>query len=140
MTDIAGKFIVLTVTHNETHIWATGIEKGSKPEKIFAPVKEDRRHFRLDPNIKGSGEQHETGIYFENISQAINGAGQILLIGHGHGKASEMMHLVQYLERKHPLIAEKVVDAIDTNLDAISEPEILALARRWFDEHRHGLN
>ncbi len=137
MTDIAGKFIVLTVTHNETRIWATGIEKGTKPEKIHAPEKADRRHFRLDPNIKGSGEQHEAGIYLEKIAQAINGAGEILLIGHGHGKASEMMHLIQYLERKHPLIAVKVVDSIDTNLDAMTEPEILAMARKWFEEYRH---
>jgi len=136
MTDIAGKFIVLTVTHKETHIWATGIDKGTKPEKIYAPEKVDRRHFRLDPNIKGSGEQREEGIYLEKIAHAIASASEILLIGHGHAKASEMLHLIQYLERKHPLISAKVVDAIDTNLDAMTEPEILALARKWFDEHR----
>ncbi len=73
----------------------------------------------------------------EKISQAINSAGVILLIGHGHGKAIEMMHLIQYLERKHPLIAVKVVDSIDTNLDAMTEPEILAMARKWFEEYRH---
>ena len=60
-----------------------------------------------------------------------------MLIGHGHGKAIEMMHLIQYLERKHPLIAVKVVDSIDTNLDAMTEPEILAMARKWFEEYRH---
>ena len=135
MPDISGKFIILTVTKNETRLWATGIEKGKKPETITAPVKPDRRHFRLDPNLKGGGEIHEAGIYLEEISKAIGSAGEILLIGHGHGKASETLHLIQYLERKHPLTAAKVVDAIDTNLDAMTEPEILAMARKWFEEH-----
>jgi hypothetical protein len=58
-----------------------------------------------------------------------------LLIGHGHGKASAMLHFMQYLERNHTDLAELVVDAIDTNLIAMTEPEILALARGWFLSH-----
>ncbi|MEI8067156.1 MAG: hypothetical protein WCH42_07505 [Actinomycetes bacterium] len=135
MPDINNKFIVLTVTKDETHLWTTGVGKGSKPETISLPVKADRKHFRLDPNIKGSGEQHEEGIYLEEISQAIASAGEILLIGHGKGKGSEMLHLVSYLERKHPLIAAKVAGKLTSDLENMSEPEILALARRWFDQH-----
>ena len=55
---------------------------------------------------------------------------------HGHGKASAMLHFMQYLERKHPDLAEEVVDALDTNLLAMSEPEILAMARGWFEDHQ----
>jgi hypothetical protein len=111
------------------------LAKGSKPETISLPVKADRKHFRLDPNIKGSGEQHEEGIYLEQIAQAIAPAGEILLIGHGKGKGSEMLHLFQYLERKHPLIAEKVAGKLTTDLDSMTEPEVLKLSRRWFDQH-----
>jgi len=46
-----------------------------------------------------------------------------------------MMHFVQYLERKHPDIAALVADALDTNLIAMEEPEILAMARSWCEEH-----
>ena len=60
---------------------------------------------------------------------------EILLIGHGHGKASSMLHFIQYLERKHALLAAKIVDAIDTDLMNMTEPEILAMAREWFDSH-----
>ena len=34
-----------------------------------------------------------------------------------------------------PNLAAKIVDAIDTNLIAMTEPEILAMARDWFDSH-----
>jgi hypothetical protein len=46
-----------------------------------------------------------------------------------------MVHFVQYLERKHPELARKVVDAIDTKFEAMTEPEILAVARDWFEAH-----
>ena len=44
-----------------------------------------------------------------------------------------MLHFIQYLERKEPDLAAKIVDAIDTNLIAMTEPEILAMAREWFE-------
>jgi hypothetical protein len=56
---------------------------------------------------------------------------------HGHGKASAMVHFVQYLKRKNPDVAKKVVDTIETNLIAMTEPEILATAREWFEGHLH---
>ena len=46
-----------------------------------------------------------------------------------------MVHFVMYLERKHPDLAKKVVDTLDTNLFGITQPEILAMAREWFDRH-----
>ena len=107
MNDISEKFVVLTITKHETRVWATGIERGTIPEKIFAPPELNSHHFRADP-------KHH---------------------GRGNGKASSMLHFIQYLERKAPPLAEKVVDAIDTNRIAMTEPEILAMAREWFDAH-----
>jgi hypothetical protein len=46
-----------------------------------------------------------------------------------------MLYFIDYLERKAPDLASKVVDSIDTNLIAMSEPQILAMARKWFESH-----
>jgi hypothetical protein len=46
-----------------------------------------------------------------------------------------MIHFIDYLERKAPDLAAKVVDSIDTNLIAMSEPQILAMARKWVESH-----
>jgi len=134
--DISDKFVVVTITHDETKIWATGIEKGKKPERIFSPIKTNRHHFRTDEKLKNAKTDTQTVIYYEEIAASIEKASQILLIGHGHAKASSMLHLIQYLERKHPATAQKIVDALDENLTALSEPEILKLARSWFDQHQ----
>ena len=134
--DISDKFVVVTITHDETKIWATGIEKGTKPERIFSPDKSNHHHFRTDQKLKNAKTDTQTVIYFEEIAASIAGASQILLIGHGHAKASSMLHLIQYLERKHPATAHKIVDALDENLAAMSEAEVLKLARSWFDQHQ----
>jgi hypothetical protein len=136
MSEIASKFIVVTLTAKEAKIWATGIEKGSKPEKISASVIKEDHHFKNGPKVHHDTlEDPATLNFFESIAKVISPAAEILLIGHGTGKASAMLHFVQFLERKHPLIAKKVVDALDENLVALTEPEILALTRQWFD-HR----
>ena len=73
--------------------------------------------------------------YFEEVVAAIGKASEILLIGHGNGKARGMVHFEMYLHRKHPDLAKKVVDTLDTNLMGMTEPEILKMARDWFDAH-----
>jgi len=135
MPDISEKFVVLTVTQHETRVWATGITRGAIPEKIYAPPALNAHHFRSDPSHHGRGDGPGVPAYFEEIVSAISNASEILIIGHGHGKASSMLHFIQYLERKHANLAKKVVDAIDTNLDAMTEPQILAMARDWFEAH-----
>jgi len=136
MPDISEKFVVLTITKHEARIWATGITKGTIPEKIFAPPGLNPHHFRSDPSHHGRGDGPGVPAYFEEIIDAIKNASEILIIGHGNGKASEMLHFIQYLERKHATLAKKVVDALDTNLEAMTEHQILAMARNWFEAHQ----
>jgi hypothetical protein len=135
LSEISEKFVVLTITKHETRVWATGIARGSIPTKIFAPPDHNSHHFRTDPKQEGRGDGPGVPAYFREIIQAIKGASEILIIGHGNAKASSMLHFIQYLERKEPDLASKVVDAIDTNLIAMTEPEILAMARNWFESH-----
>ena len=135
MPDISNKFIVVTVTHDETRIWATGIGKGQRPERIFAPDKTNHHHFRTDAKHSNAAADSQTASYYEEIAASIAGAAEILLIGHGHGKASSMLHLIQYLERKHPQTAHKIIDALDENLVALTEPQILGIARSWVEAH-----
>mgnify|MGYP000970954980 CR=1 FL=1 len=49
-----------------------------------------------------------------------------------------VLRLIQHLERHQPKTAEKVVAALDVNVPALTEPQILAAAREWFDDHKNG--
>ena len=48
-----------------------------------------------------------------------------------------MVKFVQHLERHHKDVAHKIVGALDINVPAMTEGEILAAARHWFDEPIH---
>ena len=135
MPDISEKFVVVTITKNEARVWATGTAKGTAPEKIFAPSSPNTHHHRNDPEGHGRGEGATDAAYFGEIAEAVKGASEILVIGHGNGKARAMVNFVQYLERKHPDLGRKVVDALDENLEAMSEAQILSMARDWFAAH-----
>ena len=135
MPDISDKFVVVTITQQEARVWATGVAKGSKPERIFAPAGLNHHRFRDDPKMHGRGDGPGVPAYFEEVVAAIGKASEILLIGHGNGKARGMVHFEMYLQRKHPDLAKRVVDTLDTNLMGMTEPEILKMARDWFDAH-----
>lgn len=138
MPEVSNKFILIAMTQEEARVWATGLEKGTHPEKISALSDKARHHHvRQAQHHKGHSGDPEEKNYFEAISNAVSSASEILLIGHGSGKANSMVKFVQFLERKHPNVAHKVVGAIDSNLQAMSEAEILAEARKWFDNHHH---
>jgi hypothetical protein len=141
MTDLMNRFVIAVITQDDARIWTTGIEPGQKPENISAPADNlHHHHVRQAQHHGGHHADPNRKEYLEEIAQSLSTAGQILLIGHGKGKANSMVALVQFLERKHPAVALKVVDALDSNLDALSEPEILALAREWFERFTHGAN
>ncbi|HEX7404599.1 MAG TPA: hypothetical protein VF307_01590 [Candidatus Nanopelagicaceae bacterium] len=138
MADLRNHFVIAVVTQDETRIWTTGIDPGKKPETISAPDDNlHHHHVRMAQHHGGHHADPNRAEYLEEIAQALSSAGQILLIGHGKSKASSMLALVQYLERKHPDLALKVVGALDSNLDALTEPEILALAREWFESYKN---
>ena len=37
MPDITDKLVVITITKDEARVWATGLQRGMNPTKIFAP-------------------------------------------------------------------------------------------------------
>lgn len=141
MSDIKNKFVVIALTQNEARIWATGLEKGTHPDKVFAPSDKGSPHHVKQGQHHGGhvGDPAEKG-FFDVIAGHVSEASEILLIGHGEGKANAMVRFVQYMERHNPAVAKKVVGAIDSDLNAMTENQILSTCRDWFDRlHRRGL-
>ena len=138
--DIKGKFVVVAITKDEARIWLTDADRGTPPETIKRPANDDsHRHVREVHASGGHSTNHNEGPYLEEIARVIEPAADVLLIGHGKGKSNSMLRLVQHLERHHAPTAKKVVGAIDANIPAMTEPQILATAREWFDDHKHEL-
>lgn len=135
--------VVLAVTNKSSRLWKTGMDHDAKAQVIIAPERVTRRQFRTDRMLRGNKEELvgkrldvQTIEYYEAIAAAIPQNAEVLLIGHGNGKASAAVKLREYLKKKHHLIEEQIVDELDENLIALTDNEVLALSRDWFNRHR----
>ena len=132
-----GTFVVVAITREEARVWKTGVKPGTKPEKIYAPSEDIHKHMRVGQHHKGHDTDHDSQKFYESIAKSVADAGEILIIGHGKGKASASLKLIQAWERRHSDLAKKVVDAMDSDLQNLTEPQILAIAREWIEHHRY---
>ena len=136
MPKLSDRLVVVAITQHEARVWLSGIDPESMPTKIEAPDPKERlHHVREAQHHGGHKVKHSDAAYFEEIANSVASAKQILFVGHGKGKADSAAEFMQYLERKHPQTANKVSGSLEGNLPAMSEPEILALARDWFEQH-----
>lgn len=140
MSEEVNGFVVVALTRDEARVWLTGVESGTRPETITAPHAQERHHHvREAQHHRGHSTDPDEAMFFESVATSIAPASEILLVGHGKGKADAMLELTQYLERKHPSIARNVVAAIDADVEALSANQVLALARDWFDRYHEFL-
>ncbi|CAB4339046.1 MAG: hypothetical protein F2839_04260 [Actinobacteria bacterium] len=133
--DITGKFVVAVIMRDETRIWTTDAARGEEPTTIH-PALDQHKHVREAQHHGGHDSSKSEKPYYEAISAALSPAAEILLIGHGTGKGNSMLTFVQHLERHHQDVAKKIVGAVDENIVAMTEPELLAAARSWIKAHR----
>lgn len=131
-----GNFVVVALTTRDAKVWTTGVAPGTKPETIkAADPHADQRHVRAAQANHMHHKKFDDPEFFGAVADAIDGAGSVLLMGHGKGKANAMLSFVQYLERKRPEIARKVDGAVDHDLEAMTDGQVLAAAREWHDHH-----
>lgn len=136
MSEERGEFVAVAVTREEAKVWMSTDVPGAVPERFVAPTDWRRhRHPTKSRDRRERESEHDTRVFFESVTQAVAPSTHILLVGHGRGKANEMLRLTQYWERKHPDVAHKVIGAIDSNLEALSDNQILALVREWYEEN-----
>jgi hypothetical protein len=137
MSESITGLVVVAIMRDEARIWTSGVEPGTKPESLHAPSEKARHHHvREAQHHHGHDTDHRSSIFYESISESVGAAHSILLVGHGKGKANEMLNLTQYWERKRPDIALKVVGAIDSDLESLTQDQVLALVRDWFEQNR----
>ncbi len=129
---------VAAVTRGVTKVWAVNDPSGTRPQVIMPdPPDQHRNHFRsVQRNSHDDTDVYDRD-YFEEIAVMLQPAKEILLVGHGKGKANAMLHLVQYLERYHSDIARKIVGAVDDHLESLTDAEILEHAKKWFAQPIH---
>lgn len=75
--------------------------------------------------------------YLQQLSAAIAESDAALLLGHGHGQADLRRLLVAHLRQHHPQLLERIVGVVTVDDTALSDRELLALAREHFGNLPH---
>ena len=134
MSHFEGKFVVAVISNDETRIWETNATKGTPPDVVKRPGEEKiHTHTRTGESHGGHGSHRFDAQYFDGIAAVLADAGEVLVLGHGKGRGNAMLQFIQHLERHHSPVAQKIVGQMEVNVPALTEPQILAAAREWFD-------
>jgi hypothetical protein len=89
------------------------------------------RHLEHRKEADYRGERvPEADEFYERVAQRLTSASRILLIGDATGKSSAMRYLLDYLNKKHKAIADRVAGTEDADLSAIKLAQIEEIARR----------
>jgi stalled ribosome rescue protein Dom34 len=136
--NIEKRLTVVAVTRGVTKIWAVRDPADTHPT-VIAKQPDDQRqnHFRQVPRNDNKGVERVDREYFKEIAEALKPAKEILLVGHGTGKANEAHKLREYLEQHHADVARKIVGEETTHLESMTDPEVVVLAQKWFDNPIH---
>jgi hypothetical protein len=70
--------------------------------------------------------------FFAGVAAAAQGAGPIVVIGHGKGQSNEADHLTAYLKVHHKDVYLRIVREIIADLPSLTTPELLKLGRGAF--------
>jgi predicted AAA+ superfamily ATPase len=84
---------------------------------------------RHEAHYRGDRVPEETSFY-EEVTQALIPAKEIVLIGHGTGKSSAVEALVEYMKKHRADVLGRVIATETADLSALTDPEVEAIARR----------
>lgn len=129
------QLVIAVVTQHDTRVWAHGNELNTRPE-IVLPPDPKRRHPHVGTGTHDHMHHRDSAepAYFEAIAHAVAGSNRLLLVGHGKGKGSEMERFRSWVEHKYPRLATSIIGTIRVNLEAMTEAEVLVMAREWFEQ------
>ena len=130
--------LVLLLDHRQTRLFRLDGEALDQavlqPHGLWASG-ENLSH-RHDRDIAGQRAPLDHA-YLEQIAQALQGADAVLLLGHGRGESDLRTPLLRYLTTHHPALLERVVADATVDASALSDPQVLALARQIFGNVPH---
>jgi hypothetical protein len=132
---LRGKNVVAAIDFHETIIYPTDASHGQPPEHVVAADPHGRFHkvYHRAGNPKGTYED-DSPEYWREVTEALEPAGAILLLGHGGSKANASHRWVAYVEKHRKDVAAKVVADVRVDIDHLDDAQVLRLAQYYFAE------
>ena len=133
--DLRGRQAIAAVDFHETRIYALDAPGHSTPEHVKAEDPQGLFHnvYHRAGNPDGSYED-DSPEYWRTLAHALSPASEVLILGHGKGKANASHHLVAFLEKHFSDVAAKIVADVRVDIDDITDNQLLRLGQLYFNE------
>jgi len=132
---LPGDHLLIVIDHHEAKVYRTEF-RGAKPQQLvpYDPYGY-RRHLHYAQEWTDGKRLPEKKSFYDAIVKTLQGGEHILVFGRGTGRSSAMDHLLAELAAHHPVVAKKVVGAVDMDTTHTNENQLLAAAREFYDEY-----
>jgi hypothetical protein len=129
---MSSKVVVGVIALDRALIWRNGLEPKTEPERVKAF--EDNAEYRKERDREVGGRDRSTmdDDFCAELVPYFATAETIIFISAGTGKSNAGQSFLDFLNKKHPNVAAKVVEVASADVNKLSENELLALGReRW---------
>lgn len=130
---------VVVLTQREARIWRGLPDRDSQhhnptqPDRVPAPdPHRPHRHVRTGQAHHMHHRDPDDPRYFDAVAEQVRDAERILIVGHSHGRSNMAKGFLAHAHLRHPEIAARVIGEMSADLPALTDPEILELARQWY--------
>jgi hypothetical protein len=129
-----GGHAILVIGYHGAEIYPTDAANGA-PTRIVPddPRGRLRTMHHKAGNPEGWYGRIESSWYAE-LSEALKPAAEILIIANGKGHSNVVLQLTQYLAKHDRDLIDRIVGSVDVDDEDLTEPQILALAREFYDD------
>jgi len=124
--------VVVGVTRDHAEIWS--LEPGQTDPLAMVmrdDVEAEHRHVRPAQNSHGHESNEGFEKYFADLARVLVGANELMIAGHGKGKANAMEDFAEYLREHHPALFARVSELRYVDISHTSGRQLAALAREW---------
>jgi len=127
-------YAVVALTFNSADVYH-GDLPGTTPEHIKADTHQGRLSRRHSTRGSAGGRyQRADESYWRTLAEHLQDDRHILLLGHGRGHSNAMVQFVAWAAKHDHRLSERIVGAIEADVEHLTDGEILARAREFFGD------
>lgn len=132
--DVKGRFVVVAIDYAESRIFVLDGNAHTRPERILpSDPRGYHRHLHTKAGtLQGWYDPDDVEVW-RSLAQQLQGAGAILVLGHGSGKANASHQFIAYVEKHDRALAGAVLGEFRVDVDDLTDAQIVRLAQRVFD-------
>lgn len=132
--DIDSKFVVAVVTRDHAEVWRARPGEKVPVARVVRPERRsENTHVRQAQAEHGHFVLEGVPEYFGELALALEGASEIVVVGHGSGKADFASSFVDHARENHPTVFSRISGTLHEDVSRLTPGQVIARVREWKD-------